>query len=256
MEETVETTDNAAGAAEVPAAAAANEEAEEKTPVRDDEGDEGTPKKSGVTKRIDELVKLREEARRDAEYWRKVALSRLEAEKGKNGPADATVADRPTAEKFKTYDEYVEALTDWKLAERTRAEAEARRMESEGRSLAGKIAKAEEKYPDFRTVALNPDVPITEAMYRALVDSDAGADIAYFLGKNPVEAGRIAALPPVAAVKEIGRLEMKFAEKNSGARRVSQAPAPVRTVSGAANTVDKAPAEMSMEEYKTWRKAR
>lgn len=249
MEETVVTTDNAAESAEVPAAAAANEEAAE---AATGEGTDA-PRKNGVTKRIDELVKLREEARRDAEYWRKLALEKLEAGKKENA-ADAGDS-KPDASKFKTYDEYVEALTDWKLQEKTRAEAEARRIDEEGRLLAGRIAKAEERYPDFRAVALNPDVPISPAMYSALVESEAGADIAYWLGKNPNEAGRIAALSPIAAVKEIGRLEQRLTGQNAGVRRVSQAPAPVRTVSGGGGEVEKAPAEMSMEEYRAWRRA-
>lgn len=254
MEETMLTTDDAAESAAVPATAAANEEAGQA--VTGDNLDTGeAPRKNGVSKRIDELVKLREEARRDAEYWRKVALEKLEAEKGKAPVKTETPvnAGKPSQDMFKTYDEYVEALTDWKLQEKTRNDAEARRIDEEGRRLAGRIAKAEEKYPDFKAVALNPDVPISPAMYSALVESEAGADIAYWLGKNPNEAGRIAALSPIAAVKEIGRLELRLSGQNAGPRRVSQAPAPVRTVSGSDGAVEKAPAEMSMEEYKAWR---
>jgi len=256
MEETVTTTENAAENAAAPATAAAEVGAEEGATENNTDASADGPKKNGVTKRIDELVKLREEARRDAEYWRKVALEKLEAEKGKGGKRDTQVdPGRPSPDGFKTYDEYVEALTDWKLEEKTRADAEARRADEEGRRLAERIARAEEKYPDFRSVALNPDVPITPAMYSALVDSDAGADIAYWLGKNPHEAGRIAALSPVAAVKEIGRLESRFSGQNAP-RRVSQAPAPVRTISGSGGEAEKAPAEMSMEEYRAWRRAK
>ncbi len=254
MEEKIETADNAAEDAAVPAPAAAEVEAG-KDEVGEDADPGAAPRKNGVTRRIDELVKLREEARRDAEYWRKVALEKLEAGKGGQNNAHAD-AGRPSADRFKTYDEYVEALTDWKLEEKTRIDAEARRAEEEGRRLAERVLRAEEKYPDFRSVALNPEVPITPAMYSALVESEAGADIAYWLGKNPGEAGRIAALSPVAAVKEIGRLESRFSGQGAAARRVSQAPAPVRTVAGGNGAVEKAPAEMSMEEYRAWRKGR
>src|SRR5574340_765944 len=144
MEETAMTTDNAAETAAVPAPAAAEGEAE--VAIDENYADAGSdgPRKNGVTKRIDELVKLREEARRDAEYWRKVALEKLDA--GKKEGAAAATADKPDASKFKTYDEYVEALTDWKLKEKTRVDAEARMAEEEGRLLADRIAKAEEKY--------------------------------------------------------------------------------------------------------------
>ncbi len=256
MEETMQKTDGAENA-EVPAVTmtAANDEEGAEAPGAEEKDGAEAPRKNGVSKRIDELVKLREEARRDAEYWRKVALVKLEAGKKEDSGA-AQGAEKPDASKFKTYDEYVEALTDWKLGEKTRYDAEARRAEDEGRRLAERIAKAEEKYPDFRVVALNPDVPITPAMYGALVESDMGADIAYFLGKNPVEAGRIAGLSPVGAVKEIGRLEARLSGQKTEPRRVSQAPAPIRTISGSSGAVDKGPAEMSMEEYKAWRTAR
>lgn len=247
MEETVVNEDSAA-VAEAPEAApaeedAAGQEVEEKDPA---------PRKSGVTKRIDELVKLREEARRDAEYWRKIALDRIEA--GKKDGAAEPGNGKPEAAKFKTYDEYVEALTDYKLGERARLDAERGRLADEGRRLAEKVAKAEEKYPDFREVAMNPELPITPAMYDALIDSPNGADIAYYLGKFPDEAGRIASMSPIAAVKEIGRLEARFS--GAAARRVSQAPAPPRTISGNDGGPEKSPAEMSMEEYRAWRRAK
>ena len=52
-----------------------------------------------------------------------------------------------------------------------------------------------------------------------------GAEIAYYLGKNPDEAVEIAALPPASQAAAIGRLETRI---GSGAVRVSRAPEPIK----------------------------
>lgn len=217
-------------------------------------------RKSGVAKRIDELVKLREEARRDAEYWRKIAIEKLGAAKKDASASPAPSGgkgEKPDPSKFKTYDQYVEALTDWKVREKMSLEAEARRRDEAGRRLAERITAAEKKYPDFRNVALNPDVSITPLMFEAIVESEAGAEVAYFLGKHPDEAERLSRLSPLSAVKEIGRIEAKLiGAERIEPRRVTQAPSPVRTLEGSGEAADRSPAEMSMDEYRAWRTRR
>jgi len=66
-------------------------------------------------------------------------------------------------------------------------------------------------------------------MAQAVQASDAGPDIAYYLGSNPKEADRISRLSPILQAKEIGRIEAKIAN-DVPVKRTTSAPAPISPV--------------------------
>ena len=76
------------------------------------------------------------------------------------------------------------------------------------------------------------------------MQSERGLDIAYHLGKNPILAAKVAMLPPLQAVLEIGRIEGTL----SSGKRVSDAHAPTPQV-GSGSSLQKTTESMSMEEY-------
>ena len=86
-----------------------------------------------------------------------------------------------------------------------------------------------QRVPDFDAVAHNPNLSITPVMAGAIRESGKGAEIAYYLGKNPGEAAQIAALPPVSQATAIARIEGRL---GANAVSVSRAPQPVATLSG------------------------
>lgn len=133
------------------------------------------------------------------------------------------------------YAAYLQATLDHKLdqrlsaAERQRQEKAQQWQQAERQqAFATKVQKGIEKYPDFETVALSDEVPVTDAMAQAMFDSDHFTEIAYHLGKNPKEAARIAALSPWAAAREIGKIEDRISQ--SQGKGATAAPAPPRTV--------------------------
>lgn len=86
-----------------------SEEKVEKKP-----GEEPTPApKKGVQKRIDELVREREDQRREAEYWKNLALVK-EKEPEKKEVVRTSDAEPKLAE-FESYDDYVRALAKWEI---------------------------------------------------------------------------------------------------------------------------------------------
>lgn len=151
----------------------------------------------------------------------------------------------PKPEQFKTYEEYLDKLTDWKVEKRmeaiSRQTAEQRQIQAQ-QSHEGKIrenlSKAADKYEDFEEVISNPTLPITIAMRDAIGESEIGGDIAYYLGINIKEAESIANMSPVAQIKAIDRLEQKLKDKPPV--RMSNAPAPISpvTAKGGARTMD------------------
>jgi hypothetical protein len=94
-------------------------------------------------------------------------------------------------------------------------------------------------------------------MYEAMRESEVGEQIAYHLGKNPAEAARIAALSPIASIREIGKLEAKLSITPPPAQTLkpSNAPAPPAVVDGKAGGAVKSPDQMTDDEwYASWKK--
>ena len=101
--------------------------------------------------------------------------------------------------------------------------------------------------PDFEAVAHNPDLTITPVMADAIRESHRGAEIAYYLGKNPAEAAKIASLPPVSQAMAIAHLEARLGAIQTN---MSRAPEPVPTLSGRSGGTGKPLQDMSFEEYR------
>lgn len=153
-------------------------------------------------------------------------------------------ASEPAPEQFKTYEEYISALTDWKVDQklnlRSKADQEREQQRAEQQhtsSIHKRLEEGSSKYDDFDEVVRNPAVPITKHMAEAFGDSDVGADIAYYLGSNIEEAKRISALAPAAQIRAIIGLESKFPKASAAAPIVSKAPKPIEPItSGKAPT--------------------
>lgn len=174
---------------------------------------------------------------RERDELRRLALQGKDQPKA-DAPKDPTA--KPTRESYADYEQYVEALAEWK-ADRKFEERETKRREDEAKSQAmneqqrlhkahvEREAKVREKYPDYEEKALNPDLAISDAMAHAIMLSDNGADVAYYLGSHPDEAKRISELPPLKAAAEIGRIEAKLASEPPTVTP-SKAPAPIKPV--------------------------
>lgn len=98
-----------------------------------------------------------------------------------------------------------------------------------------KVGKARQTYPDFDEIALNTTLPIHEGSVTDLfvLDSDHGAEVLYYLGKNPAELTRINALNPLRQARELYKIEDKlFSAPAPSAPKITRAPAPPHEVSG------------------------
>lgn len=141
----------------------------------------------------------------------------------------AASAELPTADQFDSVDAYAEALAT-KKAEELLATRDIKRqqVEMQARYLE-RVDEAIEKYTDFTQVVENPALHITPVMADTIRTSDVGPDVAYYLGSNPREAERIAALAPFLQAKEIGKLEAKMLS-NPPVKRSTSAPPPIAPV--------------------------
>lgn len=245
----------------------AAETQETETQQQETEGNEQPRDEQGkfkpkVQQRIDEITRARHEAEREAAYWRQRATG------GANEQAQSSANEpppKPTVEQFQDYADYVEALTDWKAGQKVNEALSARdaekAKEAEGRVKQSKAQIWEERQaatraatPDYDEVVGLSEIQVAAHVAEALIDSDVGPALAYQLAKNPELAERINALPPLAAAREIGRLEASLSKPAVAApeNKVSKAPPPISPV-GARSTPVSDPEKMSTDEWLKWR---
>jgi hypothetical protein len=241
------------------AAAQAAINQEESAPSETDAG-VGTPPDEpedkpakGVQKRIDELVRQREEWKRQAEQWQQMAARQPVETAPSAQPEMPAGPPKPRSDDYETYDEYEDALADWKVEKKWHQLQQKQILQTRQQLIQSWTTKAEAKYPDWKMVFHN-SLPVTQTMADVLLESEIGVELGYHLGKNPLEAARIAALPPHLQGRELGKLEAKIANAPPPQRNQTNAPTPTSPVGGR-ETPAKNPEDMSYEEYKAWRMA-
>lgn len=215
--------------------------------------DEAEPEKAKpktrAQERIEQLAREKSEAQADAEYY-KQQLEELQ------GPTDEEQLDRYD---FATDEEYEQHLAN-KSADRVlsrQAEAEAKRAANRVAQIQVKqhearVEDARKRIADFDEVVMGAtDVPTTPEMSRTIVESELGAEIAYYLAKHPDEARQITEMQPVQQYMALGKLEERVSSVPK--KVVSTTPKPVTKVTGG-NSAPTFDAEKSS--YQDYRKQR
>lgn len=228
---------------------------------------EETKRSGGVQKRIDELTRKAKDTERENEALRRLLVTPPAKEETKLAPVVEKPAEKPTADKFETQEEFVEALTDWKIEQREKAAETTRKenaLRTEQQTVQQKFVDKTETYKaaveDFDDVIdAAAHVRISPALTNEVLTHDDGPALQYYLAKNPSEADRLNKLNPIALAKEIVRLEPRFvsAKEAPGGdppAKVTKAPAPIIPVTRSTATSTKEPGDMSPAEYDAWHK--
>lgn len=218
-------------------------------------------KPKGVGKRIDELTRnWREAERREAQL--------LELLKQRDQPrqeAPKHVDEKPKTLADFEYDEGKFQSYIFEQAEKRSVEAAKRELqqaqeretaERRKSSFTARQSEFAKTVEDYDEVVRNPRLPITQAMADVIQESDDGPALAYHLGKNPDIAEKIAMLPPIAAARELGKIEARLAYERERAKEkpvVSKAPPPPPKVDASQPAIEKDPDEMSTDEWLKWR---
>jgi len=241
--------DTTAPSAVVPPA----EEDDEETPLPGKPGDLNYTK--AVEKRIAMVRRKQGDAERDRDFWKDKATS---------SPAPAAVQPagppEPKEGDFQTNAEYVKALATWqyqkdRTEEQTRAQqdsdAEHIRTTVEKFTARTEESKIRERHPDYDEI-VDTKGQYSPAMKQLVLESEHGPELAYYLGTHEEASKRIAAMSPLAAAKELGKLEVQLTQKPAK-RTVTNATEPITPLSGD-DVAGKSPDDMGQDEYETWRK--
>lgn len=203
-------------------------------------------KPGGFKKRIDKLNQKLSQSEQEKDYWRQQALRAAtpSGEKAENKAVEtkpaAQAAGKPKADDFATHEEFVEALTDWKIEQRdqkkqadqinndVRAEFQAKAIKHAER--VDKFSATKDDWDEVEGVFGKTKGSLT--LQDVVINSENGPEILYELGKNPKELQRILALPAFQQAKELWKIEARFAipTKPVETKVTPKAPAPVTPV--------------------------
>lgn len=191
-------------------------------------------------------------------------------------PAKPAVVDdgKPKVTDFQTHEAFVEALTDWKAKaivgdEFKKREDAVQKTEAQKKhqekidSFEKQKEAAKEVHPDFDEVLSQfDDIPVNPAIHGAMLDSDKGAEIAYYLASNPEEFEKLNSrgmgiLEVNRAIAKIeARLENSVIEKVEPVIKVkttSRAPEPIEPVGKAKSAGVFDPNTADPDDYIKWR---
>jgi hypothetical protein len=212
-----------------------------------------------LERRFSEITKQREAAREEARLERE-QRERLETRvkelEGKVTPqAQAPqddIGEEPTPDQFSDMYEYAKALAEYtadkKLAERDQQDLNrkaAAEQEVKFKAWADRVNAAKSNLPDFDDMVQSSDVRVSDPVRDAIIESEHGPQILYYLAENTEFAQKLAGMSLVSAVREIGKIEARY-ERDAKATvpdvkpvvGKSKAPAPISPLRGALNTVD------------------
>jgi len=221
------------------------------------------PKKP-FQKRIGELTREREDARREVE-----AKERENAELRKQLEAKSEKAKEPVEDDFDTYDDYLAALDTFEKGQpETKAKEPSDKKSNDDKSketglsdsqktamaiVKEAVDSAEDKPEDFDKVALAEDVHVTGEMLEALAECDNPHKVMYALGQDKDLSAQIAGKTPVQQMREIAKLDLAQADaKPKKPVKTTKAPDPIEPVGGS-NVQEKPIEEMSYKEYEATR---
>lgn len=161
---------------------------------------------------------------------------------------EAPADNKPKMAQFENVEDYVEAVADWKLAQRDQSSAkvQAEQTQKSVYDRTEKIYAQAEKIQGFDRDEFDA-LPLTTPIAQAIIESDEAPRLMAHLASNPAEAQRIANLSPARQAAEIGKLEAKFAA--TGTVKASNAPPPIKPIGNRGGAASGDLGRSSMEDY-------
>lgn len=210
------------------------------------------------------LARERAKFDRDLQTEREQRI-RLEERLNSASPKEAPKGDdaEPDLKDFTDFGKYTAAMSRYTakqvlqgaLTERETAAKTERANAAQAATAAEwqkKVSASLKDMPDFNEVlAEASEVPMPPHMQQAIMESDEGPRLAYYLAQHPEDAYRIAAMTPNGAVRALTLIEVGFQKKP-----VTATPAPITPIGSRQTSGPKAlTSPMSQSEFERRRRA-
>lgn len=220
--------------------------------------------KSRFQGRITDLVNLRKAAEEENRRLR-AELESLRGGSRQDNPAPkrTTNTGEPNADDYDTYQAYVDALVEYKLESKAKAQQAhyqqqryAEYQQQKRQEFEAHATPIAQQIPEFWDAIQDPSLPVTEDMYEAVLESGkVGPYVMLYLVNNRAEAERLARLSPRAATIEIGRIADRIERDIEGNGAQPQTPGvqpkPVPQIRGSApGSLDQSPSDK--DDINTW----
>lgn len=235
-------------------------------PAEGEDPEEKSKSKARRERREAAEKRAREEAEKASAKLREAEerLKRIEsAASGKKEPKEADYDDPLVyasaralwlARQEDRAEEVAQVRSEIDVAKLARDQAEQMRTQERVKEFAESMPEARARYADFDqviAVAQRADV-VSPALSMMILESDAPHDVAYHLGRNPELARTLSAMHPVAAARELGKIEARLTAPRP--KTTTSAPDPISPVRGTASGT-KNPDKMSPAEWRAAREA-
>lgn len=231
------------------------------------------PSRTYSQKEVDDILS-KNHNRRERKYTKQLAelngklelLASQQSKPAQKAEAAGTELQAPKRADFESYEEYLEARTDFRTdtalqrqmevlkKEQTEAGDTRRKADTQAQfdKMANqRVAAGRKEYADFDSVVNDAFeegiIEPNSELFFGLIESDSGHKLAYYLANpaNHAEAERIKALSPRGIQRELGKLELKLASKEK------VTPATMEPLGGGrpSKSADPMDASISMDEF-------
>ena len=206
-------TPDATQATEINAGAAS---ATEKTPEQVAADEKEARIKTEIEKEKHDIRRMKKFMQRAAQAEAERDALKAQFEQANHAPAQPDQG-KPQRAQFADDASFVEALTDWKVEQKTAPLIRARETER-ATTVQSKFQEKESvvkaQIPDYEEVISEAtDVIIPNAAVDAILTSDYGPQLRYYLAKHPDEAASLNGITPGAAARKIGTIEAKLSQE-------------------------------------------
>lgn len=141
--------------------------------------------------------------------------------------------DEPKVEDFEDYDDYLDALEEKSAKVPEKKEAPVEKKAQPDSRIQDMLEDGEEDYENFEELLSAPDLALTQGLLNTVLESEAPADVAYYLATNKDETKELAKLSPRQQEKAILKLEIKLENgEQKKEPKQSNAPEPINPLNG------------------------
>lgn len=246
----------------VPSTLADGQESPPVEPVTSEE-DEETPQEKIRNTRLENRFKRLTERLRTKDREIAELSGQLSAVMQMVTPAvPAQPAGRPVRGHYADDETYFEALIDWKDSQKGAQQAVSQPTAPPvGNPVLDayqkRLVDVKKQHADYDEVVEAADVRIQPGVSAAILESDVGPALVYYLAQHPEEAEALNTLGPVALGKALARLEMPLLApkppETIQQQRTAQ-PVPITPVTGGETAgVSGQPDKLSYKDYREWR---
>jgi len=216
-------------------------------------------KKGGFQRKIERLTQENEYRARRIEDLEAALAGRNNGHAGQQQEQPSWPRPKPTQAQFASYEEYDDAKDEWRDAKKEHEREQREREHAVARLEQERETRWQQSVGEFSTATADFEdvlsgvrhIHFGEALQKAIKDSPMGARLAYELARAPKELERIAKLPPLAAVRELGKFEAKFDSAPPTKKiEVSKAPEPITPVGRGATTSTVPLDQMDYQDFK------